>query len=75
MLPQLQTIVSICGSLFGLEGGSGGDLATLAIQPYKNEGPEGVKWEQGFAYFFTEKIILGSLGSQTKNGNGIWAIK
>ena len=33
------------------------------------EGPEGVKWELGFAYFRTEKIGFGLLGLGTKYTN------
>ena len=31
------------------------------------EGPEGVKWELGFAYFCTEKMGFGSLGLEILN--------
>ena len=40
---------------------------------YKHEGPEGVKWDLGFAYFCTRKMRFGSLGlgiTKTKLGMG-----
>ena len=39
----------------------------------QNEGPEGVQWELGFAYFCTGKMRFGSLGlgiTNTKLGMG-----
>ena len=44
-------------------------------QTFKNlyEGPEGVKWELGFAYFYTGKMRVGLLGlgiTNTKLGMG-----
>ena len=45
----------------------------LALYEHFREGPEGVKWELGFAYFCTGKMGFGSVGlgiTNTKLGMG-----
>ena len=44
-------------------------LSSVNIGEYLLEGPEGVKWELGFAYFCTGKMGFGLLG---KCGLGYW---